>query len=683
MKNFVDIIFGALLFVGCTADLEDQRVSGGDVTLSEKVVNCSEGAVKGAVLVRFEASAESRLAECATRSGATRTGVQGVDAVLDGVNGCAVERVFMVTEKNREKVYERGLHLWYELRFSEESDLDNVASELAKVADVQRVQFIHKVCRTERPKRVMAAQPLQLSAESRAIKNPFPFNDTYRAYQWSLKNLGENSEVKDAGYVSNLPKPVAGADINILPAWNLCKGDPSIVVAVVDEAVMYTHEDLAANMWVNGGEVPGDDIDNDKNGYADDVYGFNFVRLDGNLKWNNSNDTGHGSHVAGIISAVNNNGIGICGIAGGDGTKGGVRIMSIQIFYGNGGATTANTAKGIQYAADNGAHILQCSWGYESALVDRSMPANDAGYKRYCALEAEAIDYFIANAGDKSGPIDGGLVIFAGGNDGAALTAYPAAYQPCIAVAASNPALRPSYYTNYSTGTDITAPGGESLYKNGDVLSCVPSMFQDATTPNYCLMQGTSQACPHVSGVAALGLSYAKQLGKHYTANEFRSMVLSATNDIEPTLTGSIKISYQNNTSQTVNYPSYKGKLGNGYIDAYKLLLQIDGTPYTTIKTGGDKINLAPYFGDGVYNAALQKIEISDADKATIGLGDCTYSAGKLNVNCSKSGVATVTVTLLFGGGSFSDSKYPYPVEVKKSFVIMVREDLAANGGWL
>lgn len=682
MKKFVYIVFGALLLVGCTADLKDQMVSGGDVT-TEKILNSSESAIQGAILVRFNPMAESRLTECATRSGATRTGVEGVDALLDVVGGSAVEQVFVVNDKNREKVYERGLHLWYELRFNEESNLDNVATELAKVAEVERVQFLHRVCRTARPTRIKAeANQSQSSTETRAIKNPIPFNDLYRTAQWSLKNLGSGSEVSDAGYVNNLPKVEVGADINIIPAWNLCKGDPSIVVAVVDEAVMYDHEDLASNMWVNSGEIADDNIDNDGNGYKDDVYGFNFVRLDSNLKWTSANDSGHGTHVAGIISAVNNNGIGICGIAGGDGTTGGVRIMSVQIFYGTGTASNANTAKGIQYAADNGAHILQCSWGYESALVSASNPANDAAYKKNCRLEAEALDYFVANGGDDNGPLEGGLVIFAAGNDGKALTAYPAAYQPCIAVASINPALRPAYYTDYGTGTDIAAPGGEMLYNKGSILSCVPAMFQDAATPNYCEMQGTSQACPHVSGVAALGLSYAKKLGKRYTATEFRSMILSATNDIEPYLTGSISIPTTSGV-MAINYPSYKAKLGAGYVDAYKLLLQIDGTPYTVVKSGSDEIDLAPYFGDGVYNAKLQKIELSDEDKANVGLGDCTYSNGKLTFNCSKSGVATVKITLLVGGGSMSDSKYPYPVEVAKSFVVMVREGVTSNGGWL
>lgn len=682
MKNFVYIVLGALLFVGCTADLKDQTVQTNGATI-DKILNSSEGAVKGSILVRFNESADSRLAKCATRSGATRTGVDGVDAILENLEGVAVERVFVVNDKNREKVYERGLHLWYELRFDEESDLNSVATELAKVAEVERVQFSETVKRVAKPRSTSVPQLKFDGGSLVPNKENNPFNDSYYKYQWSLKNRGRTSEVSDAGYVQNLPSVVEGADINIVPAWKLCKGDPSIIVAVVDEAVMYTHEDLAANMWVNGREIPGDDVDNDGNGYKDDIYGFNFVRLDGNLKWTNANDSGHGTHVAGIVSAVNGNGLGICGIAGGDGTNGGVKIMSVQIFYGNGGASTNNTAKGIQYAADNGAHILQNSWGYDSYLADKSNPSNDAAYKRLFRIEAEALEYFVANGGDENGPLDGGLVIFAGGNEGVALPGYPAAYEPCIAVAATNPALRPAYYTCYGEGTDIAAPGGEELYRNGAILSCVPEQNQDPSVPGYCMMQGTSQACPHVSGVAALGLSYAKQLGKRYTASEFRSMLLSAANDIEPTLTGSITIAFQGGVKQTVNYPSYKGKLGAGYIDAYKLLLQVDGTPYAVVKTNGGEIDLAPFFGDGVYNAQLQKIDVSDEDKANIGLGDCTYDAGKLTVNCSKSGVATFKVTLLVGGGSLDNSNRPYPTAVTKSFVVMSKSSVSANGGWL
>lgn len=682
MREFLYTIISALLLVGCTADLENKAVSAESNTLSDKVLNSSEDAIKGSILVRFNPSAESRLAECATRSGATRTGVQEVDALLDKVNGYAVEPIFTVTEKNRKKVYERGLHLWYELSFDKECDIDAVAEELAKIAEVQYIQFSQEICRIGAPKSVAVSQ-LEVM-DTRTSTTTLPFNDSYRRFQWSLNNLGKYSEVSINNQYPDIPEPMAGADINILPAWKLTKGDPSIIVAVVDEGVMYSHEDLAANMWVNKNEIPGDYIDNDNNGFEDDIYGLNCVRLDGDIKWNKEGDSGHGTHVAGIISAVNDNGLGICGIAGGDKECGGVKIMSIQTFSGNGGASQANLAKGIQYAADNGAHILQNSWGYKSSLADKNNPGNDRGYKIACRAEAEAIDYFIANGGDDNGPIEGGVVIFAAGNDGVALPGYPAAYQPCVAVAAHTPSLRPAYYTCYGPGTDIMAPGGEALYINGAILSTVPDDFQDKSIEHYALMQGTSQACPHVSGVAALGLSYAKKLGKRYTAEEFRSMLLSAANDIEPHLTGVISIPTATGGVKRIYYSNYRGKLGAGYIDAYKLLLQIDGTPYVSVQTNQDTdIDLTAYFGSGIGNAAFDRVEVSEEDRESIGLGNCTYDKGKLTINCTKRGVAHFTVTMLVGGGSLEDSSKPYPVEVSKRFVVISREAVAENGGWL
>lgn len=683
MRKFAYIVLGAVLLAGCTADMEEQTVSlKGE--LSEKILNESRGCIEGTLLVRFNAEAESRLAEGVTRSGATRTGLSGVDALLDEVQGYAVEPIFVVTEKNRDKVYSRGLHLWYELRFNEECDVEALALKLAKVDEVDRVQFSHKICRVGDAK-IMAVEP-PTRAQTLGSRGPISFNDILAKYQWSLNNLGDRSEVMDKGYIAGLAAVEYGADINVVPAWKLCKGDPSIVVAVVDEGVMYTHEDLADNMWINSAEVANDGIDNDNNGYVDDIHGYNFVRMESTISWNNYGDSGHGTHVAGIVSAVNNNKLGVCGIAGGSGNKDGVKIMSIQTFRGEAGASPRNTAKAIQYAADNGAHILQCSWGYtawDGSPYDSGIK-NDNGYKSACRLEAEAIDYFVANGGDENGPIEGGLAIFAGGNDGYGFTGYPAAYKPCVAVAAISPSLRPTYYTNFGIGTDIAAPGGEGVYANGAILSTVPEEFSDPSIPNYGMMQGTSQACPHVSGVAALGLSYAKQLGKRYSASEFRSMLLSATNNIDPFLTGSLKITYENGATQTISYPAYKGKLGAGYLDAYKLLLQIDGTPYVVVETNKENsVSLARFFGDGVHNAKLHKIEISDEDRAAIGLGDCTFSAGKLNLTCSKSGVATISITLLVGGGSLGDKNLPYPIEVTKRFVLMAKGGVGANGGWL
>jgi subtilisin family serine protease len=247
-----------------------------------------------------------------------------------------------------------------------------------------------------------------------------------------------------------------------------------------------------------------------------------------------------------------------------------------------------------------------------------------------------------------------------------------------------NPAARPAYYTDYGPGTDIMAPGGEMLYSNGEILSTVPSQNSDTGKTYYGSMQGTSQACPHVSGVAALGLSYAKKLGKRYTAKEFRSLLLSATNDVTPYLTGKIVIKYTDGSSLNITYPDYEGMLGGGYIDAYKMLLSVEGTPCKVVPVGAKtNIDLSLYFGEGIDYAEFVKAEASAEDVAATGLTIGTYSNGHISVSASKVGTATITVTMLVGGGSLSDKTKPFPTEVTRKFVVIAKEGVASNGGWL
>ena len=685
MKKLIYTFAIVVLLSACTADLEDKQVVVADSNpVSAKILNGSRGCVKGSIIVRFNPSAESRLGECATRSGATRTGVRGVDALLDEVGGYSVEPIFIVTKKNREKVYAGGYHLWYELSFDESSDMEEVASRLAEVGEIERVQYVHRVKRVGAPK-VASANHMTAVPLIRASYNN-PFNDTYAKYQWGIENIGSAGLVSPA--LSEIPNAVAGADVNVVPAWKLCAGEPSIIVAITDEGVQYDHEDLKNNMWVNKAELNGTSgVDDDGNGYKDDIYGFNFVLNKGNITWNASEDTGHGTHVAGIVAAENNNGKGVCGIAGGSGTGDGVKLMSIQIFSGKDGVTNSGMARAMQYAADNGALISQNSWGYTSADAEGYPsyylgPGNDKEYKQQLSSEAAAMDYFVKNAGGEDSPIDGGLLIFAAGNDTAPRPGYPAAYEPCVAVAAMSPSALPAYYTDHGPGTDIVAPGGEGIYKNGEILSTIPAKFSESGKPNYGLMQGTSQACPHVSGVAALGLSYAKKLGKRYTAKEFRSMLLSATNDITPYLKGSITLQFTDGSKLALDYPSYKGKLGAGYVDAYKLLLQVEGTPCKVVKVGEQvSVDLSVYFGEGVDYAQFVSAEVSDDNSADLTIG--SYADGKFSVKADKVGNATVTVTMLVGGGSLSDNKKPYPTEVVRKFVVISKENVTSNGGWL
>jgi len=160
--------------------------------------------------------------------------------------------------------------------------------------------------------------------------------------------------------------------------------------------------------------------------------------------------------------------------------------------------------------------------------------------------------------------------------------------------------------------------------------------------------------------------------------------LLSATHNLDPYLTGEISFKDAYGQSYNIKYPDYKGKMGLGYVDAYKLLLQIDGTPHKVIEVGKEQeIDLALYFGEGVANAQFVKAEASAEDIANIGLTIGEYANGKLTVSSSKSGAATITVKMLVGGGSLSDNTQPYPTEVSKSFVLISKNTTSSNGGWL
>ena len=295
-----------------------------------------------------------------------------------------------------------------------------------------------------------------------------------------------------------------GFDINVKPVWeNYTTGNPDVIVSVVDAGVDLYHEDLEANCLSSGH--------------------YNFVNK-------NSYIVGcyHGTHVAGTIAAVSNNKKGIAGIAGGDKAKGqpGVKLMSCQIFVDNADGTTdqAPAATAIKYGADNGAVISQNSWGYS---FDRNGDGELTGDEltnalnsRISASDKAAVDYFVKYAGcDNSGnqlpgsPMKGGVVIFAAGNDGVANGA-PAEYEGVVAVGAVTPDGSRASFSNYGEWVDICAPGTS-------ILSTIPDN-------QYDFSQGTSMACPHVSGVAALLVSYFG--GPGFTNEMLKDKLLGSVN---------------------------------------------------------------------------------------------------------------------------------------------------------
>ena len=385
--------------------------------------------VSGEVLVKFKSYVSDILDQTAarTRSGgpATRSGILSVDEVLDLVGGYEIERVFPVDPRTEARTREAGLNLWYVVRFDKEYTVEEVVERLSQLGEVQYANPNRTIKRAYNPEK--KAVPLTrerlsaLTRQTRAAAAEYGFNDALLPQQWHLVNRGTMFTGTEA---CGETKSVVGADVQCEEAWKLSTGDPSIIVAVLDEGVCLTHPDLQANIWTNEDEVDGSREDNDGNGYAGDVHGYNFVTDTGVISWDDISDTGHGTHVAGVIAAQNDNGEGISSIAGGTSSQPGVKIMSCQIFSGDKGGNSMTSVKAIKYAADNGAVVLQCSWGYVSGTANSyewGTPgyATEEEWETMDPLQKEALDYFIHNAGSPNGPIEGGLAIFAGGNESA------------------------------------------------------------------------------------------------------------------------------------------------------------------------------------------------------------------------------------------------------------------------
>ncbi len=274
-------------------------------------------------------------------------------------------------------------------------------------------------------------------------------NDPRFGEQWALHNTGQTGGTP-------------GADIAAPDAWGIQTGSPSIVVGVIDTGIDYDHEDLAANIWINPGEIAGNGIDDDGNGFIDDVRGWDFVKDDNDPM----DDNNHGTHTSGTVGAVGNNGIGVVGV------NWTVTLMPLKFLNRQGRGTTADAIAAILYAAsfEDGfgnkiVRITNNSWGGGSP--------------------SEALETAIAGSG--------ALFVAAAGNSGRTTKMYPAGFDSdnIISVAATDHNDELAGFSNFSTSwVDLGAPGV-------DVLSTV-------RRNKYRLFSGTSMAAPHVAGVAGL-----------------------------------------------------------------------------------------------------------------------------------------------------------------------------------
>ncbi|MBO5901285.1 MAG: S8 family serine peptidase [Alistipes sp.] len=677
MNRYLYIIVALLMFSACYNE-ETVIIPSDNPTTP---VTLPEDATQGEVIIKFRAEMESILDATMTRSGgvATRSGIPSTDEVLEILDAYHFERLFPVDSRHEERTRENGLHLWYIVKFNPEEDLQSVVERLSQLGEVDKLQCNRPIKRAYNP----TSKPHFISCEEAAAdatrSSEWPFNDPEIYRQWCYVNRGT------APFTQPWASVVAGADAGCAEAWELCTGDEEIIVAVMDEAVMWSHPDLADNIWINEGEEYDAGIDADGNGYVDDKYGYNFVRNTPITSWTSNGSTGHGTHVAGTIAAVNDNGIGVAGIAGGGKGKRGVKIMTLQLFDGMNSCSLAMEARAMKYAADNGAVILQCSWGYNSAKSNMIMgytpgPATEEEWAATYPLEKEALDYFIHNAGSPNGVINGGLAIFASGNEYAAQSSFPAAYSKCISVSAIAADYTPASYSNYGSEVLLCAPGGDLEYYG------TPGLADDAYDENgvlkeqggiystlvlngvagYGYYEGTSMACPHVSGVAALGLAYAKQQKRHFTWEEFKALMYTTGRDIEEYFVGE-KLYYMRHTSAgatpiKMNLSDYCGKMGH-LIDAGALLKAIDGS-------GRDmrlpNLYLAP---EESVTLKLDDYKITEAKSATVvdsNVVKVTLDDNTLIIKAKSEGQTTLSVV--------ADKTHTSTITVRKG---------ANDNGWL
>ena len=684
------MLIGACVMTGCISEQFDSSADVALQTPTTKIVNTPVDAVEGELLICLNAEASASI----------RAGKATELMSSNTVDLKSIEPVFKVTENNAKYMRKYQLDRWFKVSF-EGAALPQAAAELAQFGEVSRVQYNKHVQYGSDTK--AAAWTAGESTESVEL----PFNDPMLKDQWHYINTG-NKEIASSA--------VAGADIAVKDVWGKLnvKGSSDIIVAIVDGPVKYDHVDLAGNMWVNNAEKNGKfGVDDDNNGYVDDVYGWNCDQDTGTIEYNVSGESGHGTHVAGIVGAVNGNNEGVCGVAGGSGNNDGVRLMSCQIFTAGMSSNVNSAAIAFVYAADNGAQIAQCSFGYQNSTY-----GSDMEYFQNYSLEYFAIQYFldkdrfkeVETRMNRKSPIDGPLVIFASGNDGMDRSSYPGALMECICVTGIGPDGYPAYYTNFGPGCNIAAPGGDYYLNTSNSKSQILSTYiSEVGGEDYAYMGGTSMACPHVSGVAALGLEYASKLGKTFTREEFISRLLTSVSDLDSKLNSGYKfMGYDLTTGSEVTprpYSTYQYNMGTGLVDAWKFMMSIEGTPCLSVKLDEEGYyDLADFFGEAASYLTYKSITMSSADMKALGISstrDLKIENGRLYIYASKPGSAKVTVKAIAGGKEVAGNQVvdwtgnrdyvTVPnsndkmggMEVSREFSIVVRGVGSSNGGWL
>jgi serine protease len=363
----------------------------------------------------------------------------------------------------------------------------------------------------------------------------------YSMQQIGFVEYAEKVDICLTSYTPNDLNPIQWhlQKINAPAAWNITTGSPSVVIAIVDNAVTITHPDLAANIWTNTDEIPNNGIDDDLNGYVDDIHGYDVADDDNNpsppLNTPNSSAFNHGTHCAGIASAVTNNGLGIASIGFN------VKIMAVKCSPDtSGGSQLTSSYEGIDYAMSAGADIISMSFGSSNTPFTGQLILD--------AARARGI-----------------VLVAAAGNSGSSNNNYPAAFNNVIGVGATDQQDQKASFSNYGSYVDVMAPG--------------VNIYSTISGPSlYGSLSGTSMATPLVAGLAGLVLS--------------RNSSLSPA-DVETLLeAGCDNINIMN--------PGYIGQLGAGRINAYKTLNLVPVSVNETLP--GNTFTISPNPSNGHFS---------------------------------------------------------------------------------
>ncbi|MFN0055003.1 MAG: YDG domain-containing protein, partial [Planctomycetales bacterium] len=434
---------------------------------------------------------------------------------------------------------------------------------------------------------------LRVESDSLVQVNALP-NDPLLTSLWGLENPGTTGKLD--------------ADIDAAAAWDISTGSRSNVVAVVDTGIDYNHTDLAANIWTNPGEIAGDGLDNDGNGFIDDVRGWDFFNNDNNPM----DDNNHGTHVSGTIGAVGNNNLGVVGV------NWQVSLMALKVFDSSGSGPLSGVIAATNYAAmmrDRGINVVATNNSYNNGVYSQA--------------------FFDAIAACRD---EGVMVVASTSNSGTnndVTNVFPANYQldNIIAVTATDPNDTMLFWAPYgAVNVDLAAPG--------------VSTYSTIAGNSYGSKSGTSMAAPHVTGVVALAASYAPDA----SYQQIRTAILSSV-DVLPNLVGKVATGGRLNAAGTLQYlqahsPAVPGEYLAIATPFESLDLVVGGSGVTTVLDGADDGSASIDLGSlsftmfGTTYTGAASLFVSSNGLMTFGSGNSTAANTNLTSSPTQASIA-------------------------------------------